>query len=64
MYAKSFGIAMRRLATVAFVVVLAPIARGPAVESATIADQATGKHTGAAAAIVLAQGRCFNGKCF
>jgi hypothetical protein len=63
MNATSLGIVMRRLAAIAFVVVLAPMARGPVVDSATIAGQATGKHVGSAA-IVLAQGRCFNGKCF
>jgi hypothetical protein len=59
----SLGIAMRRLALIAFVVVLAPMTRAPSVDSATIAGQATGKHAGSAA-IVLAQGRCFNGRCF
>lgn len=63
MNATSLGIAMRRFAAVAFVVVLAPIARGPTVDSAAVADQATGKHAGGAP-IVLTQGRCFNGKCY
>jgi hypothetical protein len=63
MNATSLGIAMRRLAAIAFVVVLTLVARGPSVDSATIAGQAAGKHAGSAA-IMLAQGRCFNGKCF
>jgi hypothetical protein len=63
MNAKSFGVAMRWLAPIAFVLVLAPIARGPAPASAIVADQATADRA-SAAPLVLAQGRCFNGRCF
>jgi hypothetical protein len=63
MNAKSFGVAMRRLAPIAFVLVLAPIARDPAPSSAIVADHATADRAGAAP-VVLAQGRCFNGRCF
>ena len=62
MNATSLGIALRGFATVAMLLVLAPAARGPAVDAALVADQAPGKQPGAA--IVLAQGRCFNGRCF
>jgi hypothetical protein len=62
MNAGSLGIAMRRFAAIAVVLVLVPFARSPAVNSAIVADQAAGKHAGVE--IVLAQGRCFNGKCF
>jgi hypothetical protein len=63
MNATSLGIAMRRLAAIAFVVVLTPMARSPYANPALVVDQSTGKFADAAA-IVLAQGRCFNGKCF
>ncbi len=62
MNTTSFGIAMHRFVAIAFILVLAPIARGPVANSVIVADQATSKQ--AITSIVLAQGRCFNGKCF
>jgi hypothetical protein len=62
MNATSLGTAMRRFAAVALVLAVAPIARGYVVDAGVVADQATGKHAGAAA-VILAQGRCSNGRC-
>jgi hypothetical protein len=63
MKTMTLSVAMRRFAAIAVTVAFAHIARGPAVDSATVTDQMTGKHAGAPA-VVLAQGRCFNGKCY
>jgi hypothetical protein len=62
MKATSLGVAMRRSAAVALVLALAPIWRGSVVESGVVADQAIGQHAGAST-VILAQGRCSNGKC-
>jgi hypothetical protein len=55
----SFG-ARGWFVAIAFVLALVP--RGTVIDSAATAERATGKQTGAP--IVLAQGRCFNGKCY
>ncbi len=61
MNAPSLATAMRRFAAIALV--LAPLARGYAIDSVVLADQSAGRHAGAHV-IVLAQGRCFNGRCY
>ena len=63
MNTTSLGTAMRRFAAIALLLVLAPITRGYVVDSGAVAENATGKHAGASA-VLLAQGRCFNGRCF
>jgi len=55
-----FGTATRLFATIAIVAVLAPIGRGPASDLAVGAPHASAQQP---AAVVLAQGRCFNGRC-
>ena len=55
-----FGTAMRLFATIAIVAVLAPLGRSPAIDLTVGAPHASAPH---AAAVVLAQGRCFNGRC-
>lgn len=62
MNATSLGTAMRRFAAVALVLALAPIWRGYVVDSGPVADQAIAKQAGAPA-VILAQGRCSNGRC-
>jgi hypothetical protein len=60
MNATSFGTAMRLCAAIAVVAVLAPIGRGPATDISIGAPQASAQP---AATVVLAQGRCINGRC-
>ncbi|HUI97726.1 MAG TPA: hypothetical protein VLX44_18365 [Xanthobacteraceae bacterium] len=60
MHATSFGPAMRLFAALALVAVLTPIGRGPATDLPIGAPQASAQQSGA---VVLAQGRCFNGRC-
>ena len=62
MNATSLGAVLRRFAAVALVLALAPIWRGYVVDTGVVADQAIAKHAGAPA-VILAQGRCSNGKC-
>ncbi len=60
MSATSFGPAMRLFAALALVAVLAPVGRGPATDLSLGAPHANAQQ---AASVVLAQGRCFNGRC-
>jgi len=60
MTTTSFGTAARLFATIAIVAVLAPIGRGPAGDLAVGAPHVSAQQP---AAVVLAQGRCFNGRC-
>jgi len=59
MNATPFRTALRLFATIAIVAVLAPIGRIPSLELPIAAPQASAQP----GAIVLAQGRCFNGRC-
>jgi hypothetical protein len=45
------------------VVALAPTMRGDNADNATVATDASGSQS-VSAPIVVAQGRCFNGRCF
>jgi hypothetical protein len=61
---KSSGIAIRSLALIALLAATsAPAIRGGDGATVTILNQ-TRSDRAASAPIVLAQGRCFNGRCF
>ena len=62
MNATSFGTAVRRFAAVALMLAVAPIAREYVADPGVVAGQATATHAGTPA-VILAQGRCVNGKC-
>jgi len=55
--------AIRPLAVIVLVAALAPAARGHNAGPAATAAQGT-EQKAAAATMVLAQGRCFNGRCY
>ena len=60
MNATPFGPALRLFAAIAIAAVLGPISRGPAIDLTIGSPQASAPHAGV---VVLAQGRCFNGRC-
>ena len=61
MNATPSGVAKRLLATVAVVAVLALSGRGPPIDSSIRSHQASAPPAGV---VLLAQGRCVNGRCF
>ena len=56
----SCGPAMRLFAALALVALLTPIGHGPATDPPIGAPHASAQPAGT---VVLAQGRCFNGRC-